>query len=352
MREGVNSGGDRAVERGVRAAAPCPNATIVILAWNAWEQTSTCLASLRPTLRPGDQVVVVDNGSTDATEEELRRIPWVETLRNGQNRGFAAGCNQGAALARGGVIVFLNNDTIVAEGWLEELLAPFGDPEVGAVGPRSNNVSGSQLVEEVGYGTADAASISAFAEQWRADHTQETTECGRLAGFCLAVRAEAFRAAEGFDEGYAIGGFEDDDLCMKLRAAGYRLLVAHGSFVHHAAHATFVANEVDWHEQQVENQGRFREKWGSDGVPPLSLISVCLIVKDEEEMLASCLESVADIADEIVVYDTGSTDGTVEIARAAGARVIEGYWDDSFARARNAALAHAARRVGRVARCG
>ena len=128
---------------------------------------------------------------------------------------------------------------------------------------------------------------------------------------------------------------------MKLRAAGYRLLVAHGSFVHHAAHATFVANEVDWHEQQVENQCRFREKWGSDGVPPLSLISVCLIVKDEEQMLASCLESVADIADEIVVYDTGSTDRTVEIARAAGARVIEGYWDDSFARARNAALAHA-----------
>ena len=162
-----------------------------------------------------------------------------------------------------------------------------------------------------------------------------------MAGFCLAVRTEAFRVAEGFDEGYAIGGFEDDDLCMKLRAMGHRLLVAHGSYVHHAAHATFVANEVDWHEQQVENQGRFREKWGSDGVPPLSLISVCLIVKDEEEMLASCLESVADIADEIVVYDTGSTDGTVEIARAAGARVIEGYWDDSFARARNAALAHA-----------
>ena len=58
-------------------------------------------------------------------------------------------------------------------------------------------------------------------------------------------------------------------------------------------------------------------------------------------MLPSCLESVADLADEIVVYDTGSTDRTVELARAAGARVIEGYWDDSFARARNAALAQA-----------
>ena len=111
---------------------------------------------------------MVDNGSTDATATELRRLPWVESVRNGQNRGFAAGCNQGAALARGGVIVFLNNDTIVAEGWLEELLAPFADPEVGAVGPRSNNVSGYQLVEDVDYGAADLASIRAFAEQWRA----------------------------------------------------------------------------------------------------------------------------------------------------------------------------------------
>jgi len=71
------------------------------------------------------------------------------------------------------------------------------------------------------------------------------------------------------------------------------------------------------------------------------LISACLIVKDEEAMLQACLESVADVADEIVVYDTGSSDRTIEIARSAGARVFEGYWDGSFARARNAALAQA-----------
>jgi len=69
------------------------------------------------------------------------------------------------------------------------------------------------------------------------------------------------------------------------------------------------------------------------------LVSVCLIVKNEEQLLGTCLESIADLADEIVVYDTGSTDRTVAIARAAGARVYEGYWDDSFSRARNAALA-------------
>ena len=145
-----------------------------------------------------------------------------------------------------------------------------------------------------------------------------TSECARLVGFCLAVRAETFRAVEGFDEGYLIGGFEDDDLCMKLRTAGFRLVVAHGSFVHHAAHVTFDVNGVDWGHQQRENKRRFAEKWGSALVPPLCVLSVCLIVKDEEQLLPSCLESIADLADEIVVYDTGSTDRTIELARAAG----------------------------------
>jgi hypothetical protein len=63
-----------------------------------------------------------------------------------------------------------------------------------------------------------------------------------------------------------------------------------------------------------------------------------MIVKNEAENLPGVLDSITGLVDEIVVYDTGSTDDTVAIARAHGARVIEGYWDDDFARARNAAL--------------
>jgi GT2 family glycosyltransferase/glycosyltransferase involved in cell wall biosynthesis len=299
------------------------------------------LDSLKPTLRRGDQVVVVDNGSTDATRDELMKYAWVDVVSNDENHGFARGCNEGASAARGDVIVFLNNDTIVHGSWLDELLAPFADPEVGAVGPRSNRVSGHQLVEDVPYRRDDVTAIGEFAEERLRAHRGSTSELARLVGFCMAVRAETFRAVEGFDEGYPIGGYEDDDLCMKLRTAGFRLMVAHGSYVHHSAHVTFDLNGVDWRHQQHENQRRFKEKWGSEHVPPLCLLSVCLIVKDEELMLPACLESIADLADEIVVYDTGSSDRTIELAREAGARVIEGYWDESFARARNAALAQA-----------
>ncbi len=92
---------------------------------------------------------------------------------------------------------------------------------------------------------------------------------------------------------------------------------------------------------QDENQVRFEEKWGPDALRRPIVLTACLIVKDEEQMLGACLESVRDAVDEIVVYDTGSSDRTVEVARHAGAIVVEGDWKDSFAVARNAALAHA-----------
>ena len=323
------------------SGADRPVATIVIPAWNAWEHTERCLQSLRPTLGRQDQVVVVDNGSTDGTRDSLKTYGWLEVVANDENQGFARGCNQGAAKARGGVVVFLNSDTVVPSGWLDELLAPFETPDVGAVGPCSDNVSGRQKVMPVPDPREDPDAFAAFAEGWRASHGGETSEARRLVGFCLAVRTSSFHAVGGFDERFEIGGFEDDDLCRRLHEIDLRLLIAHGSFVHHSCHASFEANDIDWRVTQLENQVRFEKKWGPEAQRRPVLLTACLIVKNEEQMLAACLESVRDAVDEIVVYDTGSNDRTMQIAREAGATVVEGEWEDSFAAARNAALRHA-----------
>ncbi|MCU1489424.1 MAG: polypeptide N-acetylgalactosaminyltransferase, partial [Acidimicrobiaceae bacterium] len=245
--------------------APRPAASIVILAWNAWEQTKACLDALAETLRPDDEVIVVDNGSRDATGAGLSLYPWLRVLTNEDNHGFARGCNEGAALATNELLVFLNNDTVVSNGWLESLCAPFADSLVGAAGPRSNSVSGTQLLSPVPYDRAPSPEFHAFASAWAERAYDAISETIRLVGFCMAVRRDAFVEVEGFDERFVTGGFEDDDLCRKLAGMGWRLVVAHEAFVHHAGHASFDANGVDWFAIQQENQVRYLEKWLPQG---------------------------------------------------------------------------------------
>lgn len=72
-------------------------------------------------------------------------------------------------------------------------------------------------------------------------------------------------------------------------------------------------------------------------------LSLCMIVKNEENTLSRCLESVKDIVDEIILVDTGSTDSTVEIAESYGAKIFFYKWDNSFANARNYSLSKASK---------
>lgn len=328
-----------------------PKASIVIPAWNAWDRTRACLEALRSTTAPRDEVIVVDNGSSDATPTGLGSFGWVKVIRNEANRGFAAACNQGEAAASGEVVVFLNNDTVPVGRWFSELLGPFSDPGVAAAGPRSNFVSGEQLVPGAAY--TKMSELRSFERRWREGHAGQTSDTGRLVGFCLAVRRSAFSGIGGFDEGYGIGGYEDDDLCRRLVGAGWRLVVAHGSYLHHVGHATFDANALDWAGIETANRRRFLTAASAPSggeapapgqflptVPEQPLVSACLIARDEQSSIGRCLASLSGLVDEIVVGDTGSTDATVEVATAAGAKVVALSWEDHFARARNAALQH------------
>lgn len=236
-----------------------PTATVVILAWNAWQATETCLRSLLPTLGEHDHVVVVDNGSVDGTAEGLRAFPRIEVRSNAENRGFAAGCNQGAAGATTDVVVFLNNDTVVPPGWLDGLLAPLTDPSVVATGPRSNMVSGLQLIDDAGsYSATTVEHVRTFAAGWSQRYAGQRRETRRLVGFCLAVRTADLIAVGGFDEGFGLGGCEDDELCGRLAARG-RLLVVDDVFVHHDGHVTFDSNGLDWYALQRANTSRLIE---------------------------------------------------------------------------------------------
>jgi GT2 family glycosyltransferase/Flp pilus assembly protein TadD len=338
-----------------------PLASLVILCCNEAEFTRLCLDSVRRHTRAPYELVLVDNGSTDPTPALLEAVKsWPEparvaVLRNEKNVGFPAGCNQGAAAAAGDYLVFLNNDTVVTEGWLDGLLAHAQAPGVGMVGAVSNYTAPPQLVEA---GYDGLAGLDEFAARRQAEFAGRALEAEVLKGFCLLTPREAFTRAGGFDERYGLGFFDDDDLSLRVRGAGYRLLVALGVFVHHFGSRTFAALGVDTARQLEDNLAVFRAKWGAGeagkfllppGVTPKPdlvvtamprgrTVSLCVIARDEEQNIEACLDSARDLVDEVVVVDTGSTDRTKELALARGAKVFDFPWVDSFSAARNACL--------------
>jgi GT2 family glycosyltransferase len=296
--------------------------TVVIPVWNAWSATTACLAGLRRTLGPEDEVVVVDNGSTDQTATRLRGYHWLQTLTNDANRGFAVAANQGAAVARNPVLVFLQNDTLLSPEWIDGLVEPFVDPTVVATGPRSNNVPGRQIIDGP-YEVDDRGGTDDFAWLWRLSHAGSRTEARRLDAFCLAVRADAFTAVGGFEEAYQFGGCEDDDLSLRLTATGGRLLVVDDVFVHHTGQATFDANELDRFATWSRNSAVLhRRHAGAPALPwpaPLPVpapssddadgpaVSVLVQPGDDPARLRRALASIAD-----------STLDDLEVVLAAG----------------------------------
>lgn len=311
--------------------------TIAIHARSTWGTLKSCLDSLRPTLGARDQVLLVDQGSTDTTQEGLRDYPWVEVVSDPGDTCSAIGGHQALASARHDIVIFLSDDTLLGHQWTDPLVKAFDDPAVGAAGPKSNRAAGDQAVHQVPY--SSTPEFRRFARQWSREHRSEVVEADRLDAFCLAVRRPLLVELGGLDEVYRPGGPATEDLCQRIRQAGQRLVVCCDSFVHREDQGMVEANVAYGVTRRPADRARFRSRHGADALGDLPvLVSACLIVKDEEARIGACLSSLQGLVDEIVVYDTGSTDNTVEVSRRYGANVIQGYWDQDFARARNAAL--------------
>lgn len=245
-------------------------ASLIVLCCNEVAVTRLCLESVLRHTRPPYELVLVDNGSTDETPRYLDEIALrpgpdrVVVLRNETNRGFAAGCNQALAAARGRYLVLLNNDTVLTAGWLERLVAwALEDwPRVGLVGPVTNYAPPPQLVEP-GYGE-DLAGLDDFAAQRRRQFAGKALRVERLTGFCLLVRREVLAKVGALDERFGVGFFEDDDLCLRAREAGFELRVALDAYIHHFGSRTFRALGIDTARALEENLQRFRAKWGDE----------------------------------------------------------------------------------------
>lgn len=238
-----------------------PLTSIIVLTHNNLADTRACLASIQEHTPQPYELIAVDNGSTDGTLEALRQVPRLRLIANAENLGFARGCNQGLAVARGDFLLLLNNDTIVAPGWLGAMLRAMEErPSLGIVGPCSNHVVGPQQIPEAAAGYPFGLEL--FARSYCAAHAGQATIVPRVIGFCMLVRRAVVERIGGLDERFGTGNLEDDDYCLRARLAGFEVAIVHDAYVHHEGGRTFAALGLDYRRGVADNFSRFQVKWG------------------------------------------------------------------------------------------
>jgi GT2 family glycosyltransferase len=235
-------------------------ASIVVPVHDHAGLTRQCIdAVLAAGARADFELIVVDDASTDSTPDLLAGYgDSVRTVTREENGGFAVACNDGAAVAKGELLVFINNDTVPSPGWLDELIDYSREhPEAAVVGAKLLYPDGS--IQHAGVVICQDGRPRHIYAGFPGDHpvVNVSRRFQAVTAACALVKREAFVQAAGFDTGF-LNALEDTDLCLRLGELGHEVHYCHTSVV---AHLETVSRQR--RSEAVERGWRlFSERWG------------------------------------------------------------------------------------------
>lgn len=250
---------------------PLVRVSVVIPVRGRFDLTHACINRVLQTRPHGwhVEIIVVNDASKDETKDRLdawaQTEPGLTVVSNETTLGFGESCNRGARFATGTLLVFLNNDTLPREGWLEALIAPIDDPSIGAVGAKLVYPDG-HLQEAGGVIFSDGTGWN-FGRMWDPDlpvvnHRRDVDYCSAAA---LATRRELFLELGGFASEYAPAYYEDTDYCFALRRAGRRVVYQPRAVVVHLEGATAGSETSGGAKRfQAVNRSTFRARWRTE----------------------------------------------------------------------------------------
>jgi GT2 family glycosyltransferase len=243
-----------------------PAVSVVIPVHGKFATTYGCLKSIHDAQPERSfEIVIVDDCSDDETLlSPLVFSGAVHIVRNDRNLGFVGSCNAGAAVAKGRFLLFLNNDTLVKEGWLDRLAETF--EQVPGIG-----IAGSKLLCADGKLQEAGGIIWRLGDGWNWGRNRDPDEpafsylrdADWVSGAALMIESALFHDLGGFDELFAPGYFEDTDLAFRVRARGKRVVVQPASVVVHLEGVTAGTDTSGpgMKRYQTINHAKFYRRW-------------------------------------------------------------------------------------------
>jgi GT2 family glycosyltransferase len=217
-----------------------PKVSIVILTALGATHLRECLESLRAQTYPGDrvEVIVVDNGSAeDPADEVLARFPGARVIRNETNIGFAAGNNQGSAVATGDYVAFLNDDTRAHPDWLRELVEAARRRRAPAIAGYILDWSGATIDFVDGAMNFEGKGFQPKHGMPADDIELEERPVLFACGCAMLIDRIVLESAGGWDQ-EAFAYYEDVELGWRLHMLGYEIWFAPRALVYHKHHGT------------------------------------------------------------------------------------------------------------------
>ncbi len=228
--------------------------SIIVCAYNNLSYTKQCVESIMKHTKTPYELILVNNGSTDGTDEYFGKVGVAKNnnphnttvvINYQENEIVEYVINEAFKLCHGTYVAFVSNDNLVNEGWLENLIDQMElSTDIGMVGPRANNISGSQLLECTTKNFNELSADMSINNKGKGHFTI------RIVGMCYLTKKSILERVGGLDPNLPTNGkdgghgFSDDDFSIRMVIAGYRLRVADDVLVYHYGSKTIDMTEL------------------------------------------------------------------------------------------------------------